>query len=258
MGKVIAFANQKGGVGKSTLTVQAAFYLRKHRKKKVLVIDIDSQGNTTESLTQGQPYTATSSAALFEPNLEELGIFDDTPYGVDLIGSEQNSNEGYDIESRELDVIRNPAANIQAIKDAYDYILVDCPPSLGRKLLGGLVMADYVVCPIKLSGYAVGGVSGMVNTIRAVQQNFNPSLKFLGVVVNEYDDSASAKSTLFLRLTAISSTPNSDIVLRLMPLRQWAFPWTKSVTENAPTKSLKPCTKRCWPELKKLVKYENL
>ena len=77
MGKVIAFANQKGGVGKSTLTVQAAFYLRKHRKKKVLVIDIDSQGNTTESLTQGQPYTATSSAALFEPNLEELGIFDD-------------------------------------------------------------------------------------------------------------------------------------------------------------------------------------
>ena len=140
MGKVIAFANQKGGVGKSTLTVQAAFYLRKHRKKKVLVIDIDSQGNTTESLTQGQPYTATSSAALFEPNLEELGIFDDTPYGVDLIGSEQNSNEGYDIESRELDVIRNPAANIQAIKDAYDYILVDCPPSLGRKLLGGLVM----------------------------------------------------------------------------------------------------------------------
>ena len=174
MGKVIAFANQKGGVGKSTLTVQAAFYLRKHRKKKVLVIDIDSQGNTTESLTQGQPYTATSSAALFEPN----------------------SNEGYDIESRELDVIRNPAANIQALKDAYDYILVDCPPSLGRKLLGGLVMADYVICPIKLSGYAVGGVSGMVNTIRAVQQNFNPSLKFLGVVVNEYDDSASAKSTL--------------------------------------------------------------
>ena len=169
MGKVIAFANQKGGVGKSTLTVQAAFYLRKHRKKKVLVIDIDSQGNTTESLTQGQPYTATSSAALFEPNLEELGIFDDTPYGVDLIGSEPNSNEGYDIESRELDVIRNPAANIQALKDAYDYILVDCPPSLGRKLLGGLVMADYVICPIKLSGYAVGGVSGMVNTIRAVQ-----------------------------------------------------------------------------------------
>lgn len=146
MGKVIAFANQKGGVGKSTLTVQAAFYLRKHRKKKVLVIDIDSQGNTTESLTQGQPYTATSSAALFEPNLEELGIFDDTPYGVDLIGSEPNSNEGYDIESRELDVIRNPAANIQALKDAYDYILVDCPPSLGRKLLGGLVMADYVIC----------------------------------------------------------------------------------------------------------------
>jgi len=82
MGKVIAFANQKGGVGKSTLTVQAAFYLRKHRKKKVLVIDIDSQGNTTESLTQGQPYTATSSAALFEPNLEELGIFDDTPYDL--------------------------------------------------------------------------------------------------------------------------------------------------------------------------------
>ena len=132
MGKVIAFANQKGGVGKSTLTVQAAFYLRKHRKKKVLVIDIDSQGNTTESLTQGQPYTATSSAALFEPNLEELGIFDDTPYGVDLIGSEPNSNEGYDIESRELDVIR-PGCNIQALKDAYDYILVDCPTFFGPK-----------------------------------------------------------------------------------------------------------------------------
>ena len=67
MGKVIAFANQKGGVGKSTLTVQAAFYLRKHRKKKVLVIDIDSQGNTTESLTQGQPYTATSSTSRHRP-----------------------------------------------------------------------------------------------------------------------------------------------------------------------------------------------
>lgn len=195
MGKVIAFANQKGGVGKSTLTVQAAFYLRKHRRKKVLVIDIDSQGNTTESLTQGEEYTGTSSAKLFEPELSELAIYE-TPYGIDLIGSEQNSNEGYDIESKDLNVIRNPALNIQELKDNYDYILVDCPPSLGRKLLGGLVMADYVVCPIKLSGYAIGGVSGMIQTIRGVQQNFNPTLKFLGVVVNEYDDSASAKSTL--------------------------------------------------------------
>lgn len=207
MGKVIAFANQKGGVGKSTLTVQAAFYLRKHRKKKVLVIDVDSQGNTTESILQGEPYTGTSSAALFEPELNELSIYDGTPYGVDLIGSESNSNEGYDVESRKLDVVKNPAANIEALKDAYDYILVDCPPSLGRKLLGGLVMADYVICPVKLSGYAIGGVSGMTNTIRAVQQNFNPSLKFLGVIVNEYDDSASAKSTL----EYLTSETNCDI-----------------------------------------------
>ena len=180
MGTVIAFANQKGGVGKSTLTVQAAFYFATKEKKKVLVVDIDSQGNTTESLTQGQPYEGTSSAALFEPNLEELSI-QDTPYKIDLIGSEQNSNE---------------AIHIKALKEEYDYIIVDCPPSLGRKLLGGLIVADYVVCPIKLSGYAIGGVSGMVKTIHAVHENYNPNLKFLGVVVNEYDDSASAKATL--------------------------------------------------------------
>ncbi len=195
MGTVIAFANQKGGVGKSTLTVQAAFYFATKKKKKVLVVDIDSQGNTTESLTQGQPYEGTSSAALFEPNLEELSI-QDTPYKIDLIGSEQNSNEGYDIESRDFSVVKNPAIHIKALKEEYDYIIVDCPPSLGRKLLGGLIMADYVVCPIKLSGYAIGGVSGMVKTIHAVHENYNPNLKFLGVVVNEYDDSASAKATL--------------------------------------------------------------
>ena len=195
MTKVIAFANQKGGVGKSTLTVQAAFYLRKIKKKKVLVIDIDSQGNTTESLKQGEPYEATSSASLFNPEISELAI-DETPYDIDLIGSEQNSHEGYDIESRDFDVIKNPALHIDQLKDAYDYILVDCPPSLGRKLLGGLVMADYVVCPIKLSGYAIGGVSGMINTINAVTENYNPDLKFLGIVINEYDDSASAKATL--------------------------------------------------------------
>lgn len=195
MAKVIAFANQKGGVGKSTLTVQAAFFLKQNQRKKVLVIDIDSQGNTSESLLQGEPYRGTSSARLFDPELDELNI-QDTPYGIDLIGTESNSSEGYDIESQGLDVITYPAQNIVDLKDEYDYILIDCPPSLGRKLLGGLVMADYVVCPIKLSGYAIGGVAGMVKSINAVRANYNSNLKYLGLVVNEYDDSASAKATL--------------------------------------------------------------
>lgn len=194
MGKAIAFANQKGGVGKSTMTVQAAFYLKQKMRKDVLVIDLDSQGNTSDSLLQGEKYSGTSSAKLFSQNLEELNI-QDTPYGIDLLGSEINSSEGYDIESSDLSVVTYPATHMESLKEAYDYILIDCPPSLGRKLLGGLIMADFVVCPIKLSGYAIGGVSGMIKTINGVRINYNPNLKYLGLIVNEYDDSASARAT---------------------------------------------------------------
>ena len=194
MGDIIAFANQKGGVGKTTLTVQAAFHYAVRRHQRVLVVDMDAQANSTSTMLAGEPLTSTHSEALFHP--EEEIVIQTVQHGIDLIGSSRNDNAGYDAESLPIEAAGNPALHLQKIRDNYDKIFLDCPPSLGRRLLSALLAADFVVCPIKLSGYAVDGLTSLYETISAVQQQLRPDLAILGAIVNEFDGTASQTKSL--------------------------------------------------------------
>lgn len=197
MTKVISISNQKGGVGKSTLCIQLAFYLAIKKEKKVLVIDMDAQGNTTSRLaprTYGEDgnfetnLSGTTAAELFADTLEEINVLK-CPSGVDLIHSPKNDALSSDVESLPLDQAMNPRRHLEGTLKEYDYVLIDCPPSLGRKLVASLAMSTHVACPIKLSGFAVDGVEGLLNTIIGVRETCNKDLSILGIIINDMDRS---------------------------------------------------------------------
>lgn len=196
MATVIAFANQKGGVGKTTFATQFAYYLQLDQKKKVLFIDMDAQGSASETLLEGNFYEGMTSEKLFNDEQPELKI-QQTPRDIDLIGSDQ-SPDGYDVEALPLPQVLNPKKWLESKMDEYDYVIIDCPPSLGRRLVGSLFLADYVICPIKLSGYAVSGLKNLFSILLQVQTDLNPNLEILGIAVNEYQNNAVQRKALAL------------------------------------------------------------
>lgn len=196
MGHIIAFANQKGGVGKSTMTVQGAFYYALKKGKKVLVVDMDAQANSTSTLLCGDELTSSRSEELFNKDLPDLRIQKTKFKGIDLIGSSLTDDAGYDAEALPIQLAGNPSEHLDKLRDRYDYIFLDCPPSLGRRLLSALLAADFVVSPVKLSGYAVEGLSRLFTTMLSVKQQFRPQLQILGIVINEFDGSVAHKKAL--------------------------------------------------------------
>lgn len=204
MAKVISYANQKGGVGKSTLCIQTAFYLSLKKKKKVLVIDMDGQGNTSSRLAPRvideygsfeTVLTGTKTADLFQDNLEKIEVIH-CPTGMDLIHTPKNDPSLFEMEAVPLDKAMNPAKNLGALIEEYDYVLIDCPPSLGRKLVAALVMSTHVVCPVKLSGFAVDGVEGLLGTIIGIREAYNSQLDILGIIINDMDRSVNHDRSL--------------------------------------------------------------
>lgn len=199
MTHIISFANQKGGVGKSTLCLQMAFYLAE-QSKKVLVIDFDPQGNTSSRLAPKNedlsPYFhGTSTLNLFTEGLDDIQPLS-CPSGVDLIYSLVNDSELSELETIEVHKALVPGENLRSILPQYDYVLIDCPPSLGRKLIAALSFSTHVVCPVQLSGFAVDGVEGLLTTIIGIQQNINYELNIVGVAINKMDASVSHEKAL--------------------------------------------------------------
>ncbi len=204
MTKVISFANQKGGVGKSTLCIQQAFYLSLKKKKKVLVIDMDGQGNTTSRLAPrftkddgdiDLMIDGTKTADLFQSELDKISVVN-CPSGVDLIPTPKNDPELFEMEAIPIEQAMNPVNHLKPVIEQYDYVLIDCPPSLGRKLIAALAMSTDVVCPVKLSGFAVDGVEGLLNTIIGIREAFNPELKIPGIIINDMDRSVNHDNAL--------------------------------------------------------------
>tara|TARA_B110000211_G_C14059587_1_gene544910 strand:- start:177 stop:962 length:786 start_codon:yes stop_codon:yes gene_type:complete len=204
MAKVISYANQKGGVGKSTLCIQTAFYLSLKRKKKVLVVDMDGQGNTSSRLAPRvtdddgsfEPIlSGTKTAELFQDSLESIEVIK-CPAGMDLIHTPKNDPALFEMEAVPLDQAMNPARNLAELFEQYDYVLIDCPPSLGRKLVAALAMSTHVVCPVKLSGFAVDGVEGLLNTILGIREGYNNHLNILGIIINDMDRSVNHDRSL--------------------------------------------------------------
>ena len=190
----IAFANQKGGVGKTTFSTQLAFYLKLKKHKRVLLIDMDAQGNSTGTLLAGEELTSTNTQDLFNEDLEKVEV-QTTPRGIDIIGT-LATPEAYDVEALPLEKVMNPVKHLEPVFENYDYVIVDCPPTLGRRLTAALILTDFVVTPQKLSGYAVDGVVNLFNTIVEIQSGPNPKLQILGVIINEWRETAAQKETL--------------------------------------------------------------
>ena len=190
MGKIIAFTNKKGGVGKTTTAVNMAAYLASFGKKTLLV-DIDSQGNATTALGFSKSALKKSVYNVLiddDPVLNnvmptKVKYLDMLPANVDLTGAEVDI-----VYKRNRERILKEA--LEKVRSEYDYILIDCPPSLGLLTVNAWVAADSVIIPLQSEFFALEGVSQLMNTISLVKQHLNPNLQIEGVVITLYDGRA--------------------------------------------------------------------
>ncbi|MDX1535548.1 MAG: ParA family protein [Candidatus Spechtbacterales bacterium] len=186
MGTVITAANQKGGTGKTTTVANLAVYLAAYGKK-VLVVDFDPQANATSTLLSPNSlsthvYHTLVGGILPEDVIRPTGLFslDVLPATPDLAGATIELVSLKNREFRLYDVINT-------VKDNYDYVLVDCPPSLGLLTLNSIVAADYVIIPVQSEYYALEGLSQLLGTIDLVNENLGRDVQVLGAVCTMFD-----------------------------------------------------------------------
>ena len=187
MGKVLAIANQKGGVGKTTTSVNLAASLAA-TKRRVLLIDLDPQGNATmgsgidKSQLERSVYDVLTDRCSLDEAVQrsEAGSYDLLPANGDLTAAEVELLDMKMKESR----LRYALASA---REAYDYILIDCPPSLNMLTVNGLVAADGVIIPMQCEYYALEGLSALINTIQRISSVLNPGLQIEGLLRTMYD-----------------------------------------------------------------------
>ena len=187
MGRIIAIANQKGGVGKTTTSINLSASLAA-KGKKVLVIDTDPQGNTTsgfgiekedldhciyDALLNDVP----AESLVLDTNCKKVFVI---PATIQLAGAEIELVSAIARETRLKDLL-------EPIQDEFDFIFIDCPPSLGLLTINALTAADSVLIPIQCEYYALEGLSQLMHTIHLVQERLNPNLEMEGVVFTMYD-----------------------------------------------------------------------
>lgn len=190
MGKIIAFSNQKGGVGKTTTCVNMSAYLAK-KGYKCLVVDLDPQGNATSGLgfAKNEVKNSVYNVLIDDMPIEEAVVktcvdgLDILPSNIDLAGAEVELVYVKDREKVLKKVLE------RAVK-SYDFITIDCPPSLGLLTINALAAADTVIIPIQSEYYALEGLSQLMNTIKLVVKHLNSSLKIEGVVLTMNDNRA--------------------------------------------------------------------
>jgi len=198
MTRIIAVTNQKGGVGKTTTSVNLAAGLAKSGKR-VLLVDLDPQGNATmgsgidkralkQTVYQVLLGLATAESVKIH---SDAGSYDVLPANRELAGAEI---ELVDLENRE----KRLKAALEPFTDSYDFILLDCPPALNMLTINGLVASDAVMIPMQCEYYALEGLSDLVNTIKRVRQNLNPALEIEGLLRTMFDP----RNTLALQVSS--------------------------------------------------------
>ncbi len=214
MGRIIAIANQKGGVGKTTTAINLSACLAE-KGKKVLTIDIDPQGNTSSGLGVNKSElkytiyelmigTCTLEECLVENVIDNLSIL---PSNVNLAGAEI---ELIGIEEKEFILKKE----IDRVKDNYDFIIIDCPPSLNTLTVNAMTTANTVLVPIQCEFYALEGLSQLIHTINLVKKRLNPYLEIEGVVFTMYD----ARTNLSLQVVEnVKSNLQQNIYKAIIP-----------------------------------------
>jgi len=189
--KIISIANQKGGVGKTTTAINLSSCLA-NLGKKVLLIDLDAQGNTTTGfgINRNAIKFCIYDVLLNNTNIEDVKIpseiknLDIVPSTINLAGAEV---ELVNINKREYRL----KSELKKINSNYDYIFIDCPPSLGLITVNALCASDEVIIPLQCEYYALEGLTSLLNTISSVQRMYNPNLKIKGILLTMYDSHTS-------------------------------------------------------------------
>lgn len=188
MGKIIAIANQKGGVGKTTTSINLAAGMA-YLGKKILLIDLDPQGNASQGAGATNKNSNKSSYDLLLNNttVHEAKVTLSAP-PLDIIVSSIDL-AGADLEMAEFSSGREQLLKnkLEPVRDEYDFVIIDCPPSLGLLNTNALTAADAVMIPVQCEYYALEGLTQLLSTIRLVQRLFNPNLKIEGVLLTMFD-----------------------------------------------------------------------
>ena len=187
MGKVVSFSNQKGGVGKTTSCVNISAQIAS-KGKKVLMIDMDPQGNATSGLGLQKSKIKNTiydviigrcpiEDAIIKTKFKNLSV---VPANIDLAGAE--------LELHELDEGLNfTKVALDNIKDEFDYIFIDCPPSLGMLTIKALSISDGIVIPMQCEFYSLEGMSQLLNTVKKIKNFYNPNLQIVGILLTMYN-----------------------------------------------------------------------
>ena len=214
MGRTIAIANQKGGVGKTTTTINLSACLSE-AGQKVLVVDFDPQGNATSGfgLEKGSIDNTVYQMLIGETDAKE-SIEKNVQNNLDILPSDVNL-AGAEIELLEMDnkesLLRD---NLKSIKNQYDFIIIDCPPSLNLLTINALTAADTVIVPIQCEYYALEGLSQILKTINLVKRKLNRKLELEGVVFTMYD----ARTNLSLEVVeSVKNSLNQNIYKTIIP-----------------------------------------
>ena len=200
MSKVITVTNQKGGVGKTTTSINIAFYLAKSGKR-TLLIDFDPQGNASSGLGVSKEDlehtvsdvilgTIDANQAIYKTDFKHLDLIPSTPQLADIEVKIANAQNRF--------VLLRSA--IKSISDNYDYIIIDSPPSLSLLTVNGMIAANYILLPVQTEFYALEGVAQLLETMKLVKKVANPELRILGVLATMYDKRTSLSSQVLAEI----------------------------------------------------------